>query len=183
MNKVIKTIALQCRFFLMEWINLTYVLAPYPLRNLYLRFFGIKMGITSIVHRKCKFFSVGKFKAGQHVIINFGCYLDNRRGLYIGNNVCIGHNVKIYTLGHNIDSPFFKTMGKPVKIEDNVFFFANVLVMPGVTIHEGAVILPGAVVTKDVPEYSVVGGNPAKFIRERPRNIRYSAKFHYLFAL
>jgi maltose O-acetyltransferase len=115
--------------------------------------------------------------------VNFGCYLDNRRGIYIGNNVGIAHNVKIYTLGHDIDSADFRTKGNPVIIEDNVFVFSNALIMPGVTIHEGAVVLPGAVVTKDVPARKVVGGNPARIIKDRNSDVTPLQKYNYWFAL
>lgn len=58
-------------------------------------------------------------------------------------------------------------------IGDDVFIFSNALVMPGVTIGEGTIVLTGSVVTKDVHPWSIVGGNPAKKIRERNRDIDY----------
>ncbi len=120
---------------------------------------------------------------GNNSVINFGCYLDNRRGIIIGNNVGLAHDCKIYSLGHDIRSSEFKTKGSPVFIEDNAFLFSNVLVMPGVTIHEGAIVLSGSVVTKDVPAFSIVGGNPAKVIKERNREINYKNNYPYWFAL
>lgn len=152
-----KSILLQCKFFLVEFLNVTYTLIPNPIRNLYLRLFGISIGNGSCIHRSCKFFHVGNILIGENSVVNFGCFLDNRRGIKIGNNVGLAHNVKIYTLGHNIDSPKFETKGKPVVIEDGVFVFANAMIMPGITLHKGCVVLPGAVVTKDAPEYAVVG--------------------------
>ena len=69
-------------------------------------------------------------------------------------------------------------------IRDNAFIFSNSLIMPGVTIGEGAVVLAGSVVTKDVDPYTVVGGNPAKIVRSRANHdIRYTQKYNYLFAL
>lgn len=56
----------------------------------------------------------------------------------------------------------FKTKGAPVSIEDNVFIFSNALIMPGITIGEGAIVLAGSVVTKNVEPWTIVGGNPAK---------------------
>ncbi len=120
---------------------------------------------------------------GKHSVVNFGCYLDNRRGITIGSNTAIAHGTKIYTLGHNIRSPQFETKGAGVKIGNNVFVFSNVLIMPGVVVGDGAVILPGSVVTKSVEPFTVVGGNPAKFICERDNTIDYCTKYNYWFAL
>lgn len=178
-----KKFLLQMKFFLIAWINASYNLFPSYLSRFYLRIFGIKFGRKSCIHRGCKFFHIGKIVAGDNVIINFGCYLDNRRGIIIGNNVDLAHNVKIYTLGHNINSPKFEAVGKPVVIEDNVFVFSNAMIMPGVTIHEGAIVLPGAVVTKDVEPFKVVGGNPAKVVKERCREIDYKCFYPYIFGL
>ena len=183
MNNMIKCMLLQCKFLLVEWLNLTYTLLPNPFRKLYLRLFGVKIGKNSCIHRKCKFFHIGKVSLGQNSVVNFGCYLDNRRGIMIGNNVGIAHDTKIYTLGHNIDSPFFETKGAPVIIEDNVFIFSNSLIMPGVTVHEGAIVLAGSVVTRDVPAWNIVGGNPAKTIKIRPSEINYKQKYNYWLAL
>jgi len=183
MKSIIHAFLLQCKFLLVGWLNITYMFFPNPLRKVYLRCFGIKIGKGSSLHRKCKFFHVGHLNVGKGSVINFGCYLDNRRGISIGNNVGIAHDTKIYTLGHNLESPQFETKGAPVNIENNVFIFSNALIMPGVTIHEGAIVLAGSVVTKDVPEWTIVGGNPAKEIRKRNNNVSYKSNYNYWFAL
>lgn len=103
--------------------------------------------------------------------------------MIIGNNVGIAHNVKIYTLGHNIDSPQFETKGSPVVIEDGVFIFSNAMIMPGVTLHHNCVVLPGSIVTKDVEENAIVGGNPAKILRKRNVINSPSQSYNYWFAL
>ena len=179
-----KTILHQCKFLLVEFLNVTYQLVPNPLRNYYLRMFGIRIwGGKSCIHRGCKFFQVGKMSVGQNTVINFGCYLDNRRGIYIGNNVGIAHNTKIYTLGHDLNDSQFKTKGAPVSIEDNVFIFSNALIMPGITIGEGAIVLAGSVVTEDVEPWTIVGGNPARKIRDRGHDVDYKQIYRYWFAL
>ena len=183
MNKIIHSFLLQGKFFLVEWLNISYSLFPNPLRKFYLRMFGFKLGGGTTIHRGCKFFHVGKLNIGQYSTINFGCYLDNRRGIVIGDNVGIAHNTKIYTLGHDLDAPQFKTKGKQVTICDNVFIFSNAMIMPGVTIGEGAIVLAGSVVTKDVKPWMIVGGNPAKPIRERNHDIDYKQIYPYWFAL
>ena len=178
-----KSILLQMKFILVEFLNITYQLIPNPLRRGYLALFNIRLGGGSCIHRKCKFFHIGKFLMGRNSVVNFGCYIDNRRGVYIGNNVGIAHNAKIYTLGHNIDDPNFGTKGAPVYINDNVFVFSNAIIMPGVTIGEGAIVLSGSVVTKNVEPWTVVGGNPAKVIRTRNQNVNYKQIYSYWFAL
>lgn len=91
----------------------------------------------------------------------------------IGNNVMMGPNVTIYTTNHAFDRTDIPmnlqgmTQQKPVTIEDDVWIGGGVTILPGVTISTGAVIGANAVVTKDVPEYAVVGGNPAKVIKYR----------------
>lgn len=174
---------LQGKFILVEILNLTYTIIPNPLRRFYLRLFGIRISKGSCVHRNCKFFHIGKFTMGTHSVVNFSCYLDNRRGITIGNNVGIAHGTRIYTLGHNIDSAMFETKGAPVVIEDNAFIFSNAMIMPGVTIGNGAIVLPGSVVTKSVPPRKIVGGNPARIIRERTAEIDYNQSYNYWFAL
>lgn len=183
MNFNKKTILLQCKFILVLILNISYQLFPNPLRNYYLRLFGIIVKEKSSLHRNCKFFHVGKMKIGKNSVINWGCYLDNRRGIYIGNNVGIAHNTKIYTLGHDVNDPQFRSKGNPVYIEDNVFIFSNSIIMPGVRIGEGAIVLAGSVITKDVEPWTIWGGNPAKKIREHKREINYSSTYRYWFAL
>lgn len=178
-----RIILLQFKFIFVQFINVSINFVPVFLRRYYLLIFNLKIGKNSSIHRGVKFFHIGKFVLGNNSTINFSCYLDNRRGIYIGNNVGIAHNTKIYTLGHDLNDPEFKTKGSTVQIKDNSFIFSNCIIMPGVTIHEGGVVLSGSVVTKDVDAYTIVGGNPAKKVRERIKDIRYSQKYQYLFAL
>jgi maltose O-acetyltransferase len=144
---------------------------------------GIKIPFSSSIHRGVKFFHIGNVTVGNHSVINFGCYLDNRRRITIGNNVGIAHDTKIYTLGHDIHDPQFKTEGREVTIKDDVFIFSNVLIMPGVTIDEGSIVLPGSVVTRDVQPFTIVGGNSAGEIGKRGEHIDYKINYNYWLAL
>ena len=104
---------------------------------------------------------------GKNVFINSGCKFQDQGGITVGNNVLIGHNVVLATLDHNICvSKRAELFAAPIVIEDNVWIGANVTITSGVTIGKGSIVAAGAVVTKDVPEYSIVGGVPAKVIRE-----------------
>lgn len=183
-EKTAEKMKLQANFIAIACLNTFYRFIPFFfLKTIYLRIFGIEIGKSSCIHRGARFFSIGKLKIGQGSVVNFNCYLDNRRGIYIGNNVGIAHDCKIYTLGHDLNDPEFKTIGAPVRIHDNAFLFSNCIILPGVKIGEGAVVLSGAIVTKNLEPYTVYGGNPAKKIKERIRDVNYRRDYRYWFAL
>ena len=103
---------------------------------------------------------------GQRVFINSGCKMQDQGGIYIGNDVLIGHNACLLTLNHEMEPENRADMHpKPIHIEDKVWLGSNVTVLPGVTIGEGAIVAAGAVVTKDVDSNTIVGGVPAKIIK------------------
>lgn len=103
---------------------------------------------------------------GKGVFINAGCKFQDQGGIYIGDDALIGHNVVIVTLNHNMIPEKRKNLfPKAVHIGCKVWIDSNVTICPGVTIGDGAVIAAGAVITKDVKANTVVGGVPAKFIK------------------
>lgn len=117
--------------------------------------------------------SRGKLTIGKNTIINRKSVLDRRGGLFIGNNVNISPYSCIFTAGHNINSNDFAGIKASVVIEDYVWVGTKSMIMPGVHIGRGAVILPGSIVTKDVQTMCVVGGQPAKIIKQRKSNLEY----------
>ena len=170
--------------FIVKSYSFIYNFLPFfIIKKYFLKLSGSKIGRNSYIHTKVKFFTIGKISVGNNTTINPGCYLDARMGIFIGNNVQIAHDTKIYTLGHDVNDPYLKSIGGPVRIEDNVFIFSNVLIMPNVTIGEGAVVYAGSVVTKNVPEYTIVAGNPARVIKERNRDIKYITNYGKWFAI
>jgi maltose O-acetyltransferase len=144
---------------------------------------GFHIGKKSYIHRQVTFFSLKKLSIGDNSVVNPHCYLDNRRGIYIGNNVVISHQTKIYTLGHDYNDSRYIAVGEPVHIEDYVVIFSNALIMPGVTIKKGAVVLSGSVVCKDIEEMDVVGGNPAKVIKKREHLHTEKKPYGFWFAM
>ena len=103
---------------------------------------------------------------GKRVFVNAGCKFQDQGGITIGNDVLIGHNCVIATLNHSEDPEHRADLiPRPVIIEDKVWVGANVTILSGVRIGEGAILAAGAVVTKDVPPRSVVGGVPARIIK------------------
>ena len=85
----------------------------------------------------------------------------------IGEKTCIGEYVKLLTGYHDITTWNFQFKTKPITIGSCVWIATGAIVRPGVTVGDGAVVAAGAVVTKDVEPWTVVGGNPAKFIKKR----------------
>lgn len=174
----------QSRKLLAAILTLGFNLLPgFALRAAVLRLLGFRVGQNVALHSWLRFFEARRNIAiGSNVTINPGCYFDNRLPIAIGNNVNISHDVKIYTLGHDVDDPMCKAVGAPVTIHDDVWIFPNVLVMPGVSIGRGAVVYPGSVVTRDIGELEIVGGNPARKIRMRNADIRYCIDYRIWFA-
>lgn len=104
---------------------------------------------------------------GEGVFINAGCRFQDQGGIYIDDRALIGHNCVIATLNHNMDPALrANLLPAPVHIGKDAWLGSNVTVLPGVTIGDGAVVAAGAVVTKDVAPNTVVGGVPAKLIKE-----------------
>ncbi len=110
-------------------------------------------------------------KVGKNVFINSGCCFQDQGGIEIGDNVLIGQQVVIATLNHDLNPQRRANMlPAPVKIGDGVWVGAHATILAGVTIGDGAVIAAGAVVTRDVPANTVVGGVPAKIIKSIEEN-------------
>ena len=103
----------------------------------------------------------------KNVFINSGCHFQDQGGIYIGEGTFIGHNVILATLNHDLNPNTRADMyPKPIHIGKKVWIGSGAIVLPGVTIGDNSVIAAGSIVTKDVPENCVYGGNPAKFIKK-----------------
>lgn len=105
---------------------------------------------------------------GDNFFANFDCVFLDVCEIRIGLNCFMAPGVHIYTATHPIDAPTRNSgaeYGKPVRIGDNVWIGGRAVINPGVTIGNNAVIASGAVVTKDVPDSVIVGGDPARVLR------------------
>jgi len=164
--------------------NFLYNYIPFfIIKKKFARIVGIQIGKKSFIHTPVKLFGFGRITIGNNTTINPRVYLDNRGSIKIGNNVSIAHDCKIYTAGHDIDDPYFKvTIGK-VDIGDYACLFANCMIMPNVKVGKGAVVFPGAVVTKDVGDFDVVGGNPAKVLKKRSDKLLYQIDYGSWFSI
>ena len=117
--------------------------------------------------RNCRIDYPWNVSIGEMSSIGSGAWVYALARITIGKNVCIGEDVRLITGSHDVTSPYFDLVTKQIIINDNVWVATGAIVLPGVTIGEGAVVGAGAVVTKDVEPWTVVGGNPARFIKKR----------------
>ena len=163
-----------------EWEDLRLLLLTWAggvpshrFRRFVYRRFGLVVPRDTALHWRARFFDPERITIGHHTNLGNDLFLDGRMGLTIGDCVNIAGDVHVYTLGHDIDDPDFAGRGGPVVIEDYVFVGSRAMILPGVRVGRGAVVAAGAVVTKDVPPFTMVAGVPARFVRERSRELRY----------
>lgn len=151
------------------------------LRAAYLKSYLGAYGAGTSVQMGCRFLNGRKVFLGARNVINFGCLFDGRtHEIRTGSDVSIGPEAAILTLGHDPRSSDFRDQGGAVTVGDRAWIAFRAVLLPGVTIGEGAVVAAGSVVTKDVEPYTIVAGNPARRVGERPRNLGYLLTFRPL---
>lgn len=165
-----------------DWFLLNNVISSFPsqtVRIIYLRLLGAKIASGVPVYGGSEFRNPKGLRVGKGSSLGHRAILDARKGLTIGENVCFGTEVMIWSLHHDYNDISFCATGAKVTIGDYVWLGSRCIILPGVNIGNYAVIASGAVVTKDVPDYAVVGGVPAKQISAREKNnFSYSPAAH-----
>ncbi len=162
------------QFLRFLWDVIWFLLArPFPRsignkwRILLLKIFGAK------ISWKCGVYSTTKIWAPWNLIMDdystlgpeVDCY--NVDKVIIGKNVVVSQKVYLCTASHNYKSKHFELITAPIKIKDNAWIGASAFINMGVVINEGAIVAATATVVKDVESMTIVGGNPAKFIKKR----------------
>lgn len=165
------------------WIALYYLIArhlpasdmPYSLGSKRIRGFICKRifkscGSNVNVEHGVYFGSGLDIEVGDNTGIGFNARIYGP--LKIGNDVMMGPDVMIFTQNHenertDIPMRLQTAPKKPVEVGDDVWIGARAIILPGITVGRGSIIGAGSVVTKNIPEYAVVGGNPARIIRMR----------------
>jgi len=149
----------------------------YFFRTSYLRFLlGYRIGPGVAIHMGC-FVTGEHIEIGRNSVINRRCYLDGRGGLRIGESVSISPEVYLISATHAADDPKFGSVMKPVLIGDRVWIGARAMVLPGVTIEEGAVLGAGSVAGKNIPSRAICVGNPARQVRMRGGDLNYKLRY------
>ena len=172
MNRIgrrIKTICLEFAVMMLHFIGDN--IPSHHVRRFFYRLAGMKIGKGSAIHMNARFYNPGNIVIGKDSIVGEGAVLDGRDKLIIEDHVDIASSVMIYNAEHDINSTDFNAVAAPVVIEDYVFIGPRAIILPGVTIKKGAVVGAGAVVTKNVEPFKIVGGVPAKEIGERKTKV------------
>lgn len=132
-----------------------------------LRSFGARVASTAVVYSGAHIYAPWNLEMGEHSCIASGVDCYNADKVTIGAHVIVSQKASLYTASHRIDSGCFEWVCAPITIEDQAWVAAESFVMMGVTIGQGAVVGARAAVFRDVAPWTVVGGNPAKFIKNR----------------
>ncbi len=139
------------------------------LRNRLLRIGGIRMGKDVRIYLNCKVRNPSGITIHPGVSIGPGVLLDGRKGITIHENAVLAYEAIVWSLNHDYNDIGFAGKGSPVEIGAFAWICSRSIILPGIKIGEGAVVASGAVVTKDVPPYTIVGGIPARQIGIRDR--------------
>ena len=158
------------RFKMLVWraVNrFVYSLAPRHMRKRILLAFGAKIGSGGYFYRHIKIYAPWNLEIGDGVCIAPFVDIYNKERVVIGSHVVISQDTYICTASHDITSPIMETKNRPIQIGDNSWIAAKAALLPGVRIGEGAVVGACSVVVRDVEPWTVVGGNPAVFLKKR----------------
>ncbi len=163
-----------------------YILSWLPFVRLrlgyYRRICGMTIGPDTALWLGCWF--VGA--AVDQIVIGRGCSIPRTHfvageRITIGDYVVFGHDVALYTSDHDPDDPAFTRRNAPITIGSRAFIGSRAIILPGVTIGEGAVVAAGSVVTRDVDPFTIVAGNPARYVRDRAvREFTYTHTLDHL---
>lgn len=172
LDELIKKISVRIKTIFLEfWLMILRFVGYIPIHSIRKLFYiisGIKMSFFhSTIHIGANFFNPSNITIGKDTIIGDHCFLDGRAPLTIGNHVGIASQVLIYNDEHDINSADYGNSFGSVTIKDYVFIGPRAIILPNITIGKGSVIAAGAVVTKDIPDFEIWGGVPAKKIADR----------------
>lgn len=169
-------------------LDYTSCIPSHTIRNfLYKHVFFVTMQKNAVLYHGAELRGAWCLKIGEGTSIGDNAIIDARRGgVTFGKSVNVGSRVCFWTGSHDHSDPYFRSTPKtrgPIAIGDRVWIGPNAQILHSVTIGEGAVIAAGAVVTKDVPPFAIMGGVPAKQIGTRSSDLRYNFKGDHLHLL
>lgn len=135
-------------------------------RTWLLKLWGAQIGHARF-HNSVRVWAPWRLKTGRNCYVDANVYLYNPYGLELGDRVIISFESVLCTPTHDFREPSYPLVGKPIVVESDVWIAARAFIMPGVRVGQGAIVGACAVVSRDVPAWTVVAGNPAVPVRER----------------
>lgn len=160
----LKTIGLE---FWLWVLRLVGHIPSHTIRKFFYLLSGVNLPLDSTIYMGVNFFNPAGIKIGHDSVVGSGCFLDGRAPLKIGHHSSLASEVMVYNDEHNIHDNSYSNSFGPVTIGDYVFIGPRAILLPNIKIGTGAVVAAGAVVTRDVPDFEVWGGVPARKISDR----------------
>ena len=153
-------------------VTYTFAFRPSPRiafgwRRLLLRSFGARIGSGTKIYRTVEFFNPANAALGCNVIIGPNVDFYNVATITVEDGAIISQHAHLCSATHDYQSADFALIRKPIRIGSKAWVCAGAFVGPGITVNDGGVVAARAVVTSDVAAWTVVGGNPAKYIKSR----------------
>ena len=144
------------------------------MRRLQYKIKGATIGNLVVIEKVILNGQAKRLTIGSESFIGSNVHIALHGAIHIGMRVVINSNVQLLTGSHNTQDTEWTMVEKPIVIKDYAWIAYNSIILPGITIGEGAVVGAGAVVSHNVPDYAIVAGNPAKVVGERTRNLSYN---------
>lgn len=135
-------------------------------RTFMLRMFGAKLG-KAWFHPSVKIWAPWLLEAGDDVFVDAQVRLYNAYGIKLSDRVIVSQHAFLCTASHDYTDPVFRLIGKAITVGPDAWVAADAFIAPGINVGAGAVVGARAVVVKDVAQWTIVAGNPARYIKDR----------------
>jgi putative colanic acid biosynthesis acetyltransferase WcaF len=132
-----------------------------------LRRFGARIGTGVVCRPGMRVKYPWRLVVGDHSWIGEDCWIDNLADITIGSNCCLSQGSYLCTGNHDWSDEAFSLIVREIRLEDGCWVGARATVLPGVTLHTGAIAAAGSVIARSIPAQEIHAGNPACFVRER----------------